>query len=1219
VADGNPHPDPHPNPYPGTCAFETADSRWFHGRRREAGELLSLVVSCRAVLLCSPSGAGKTSLIQAALLGSLQGLRRAVVLPPARVGDPVPSGHEPANVHAFSVFQHLLPPSRLPEAAGWTLAEGLAEILDPEAPCFLILDQFEEIFTTHPDRFPQRKVFFEQLGEALGRHRRLSLLLAMREDFVAQLTPFLPLFPDRLRARLRLDLLDEAAALAAVMLPAKEAGISFRDEATARRLVDDLRRERVAGADGQPVEQLGQYVDPVHLQLVCRRLWDGLPAGASEIGPEQIKKAGGVDATLAGYYAEEVERVAGLSGMDERVLRAWFGRQLITQGGIRRQVLSEDGRAEGIPDAVVAQLVETRLVRREPRHGASWFELAHDRLVEPVRRDNQRWLASHRTDLEQRAALWRSQGRDPRLLLVNSELEAARAESEGRIRSPEEEEFLQACAAEDEKNRRQRHRTRRRIGRLIAATLVLLPLVAARFYGSGLRNGLDAQVRARKATELDLALLLTVAMRPEGEVNGRELSETLESSPRLQRFLHGHAENHHVLGVAFLPGAHGRRLLASGGTDGLVQVWDADTGKPARRPLQGTQQVWTVAFSPDGRWIAFGCRKNGLYLWDMESPFPLRLGPGKVHGGKDIYAVRFSPGGGMLASAGGDGSVQLWDVETRRRLRVLAGSGEWVTSLAFNRDGSLLASGSRDRTIRLWDPESGAALGTLEGEHKDWVTDLAFDPLSPTLASAGLDGTVVFWDLTRQRIRERLEGLSGPLTAVAYSPDGRILAVGGLDGSLTLRDAATLSPLAWPLTGQASFLRSLAFSPDSRTLASGSGSKVVLWNVERSSSLGETARQTLPLDPVTAVAATRDGRWIAVAGTDTSTGKPSVRLVWPDGRLRRGPWSAPATVRSLAVSPDGRLLASGGDDGSLTVRNTASNASNTAWKQAGHRDRVSVLAFHPGGRRLVSASWDGTFALWDARTGRRLAARPAGQDRVLAAAFTPRDGSLLATAGLDRTIRLWRLDGKGLPVPSGAALQGHTDRVSSLAFSPDGATLASGSWDATIALWNLRAEKPERVASLRGHVLPVLHLAFSPDGRTLASAGWDYKIALWDTVRRAPLTPLLSVQHSRIEGLAFPPGLQGRLLAVGADGSLASWRTVPRDWQASACDVANRPLTEREWCTHIGPFPLYDPVCPAAEKPTLARLRAARACTGDWMVEPLLRPFPRLHAFWSQP
>src|SRR5579871_4873511 len=303
------------NPYVGPRPFETG--RTLYGRDRETLELLDLLIAERIVLLCSPSGSGKTSLIQAALRPGLEkeefrvsSIIRVNAEPPPSLEAKVTAEGGTFNRYLFSVLLSLendLPPDlRTPidRLARTDLTSYLQLRAAPTGETVLIFDQFEEILTIDTMNQAARSDFFAQVGEAL-RDRRYWALFSMREDFLAGLDPYLRPIPTRFKTRYRLDLLTEQAAREAIERPAKVAGRPFNGQA-AQILVDNLRMARVQQPDGTILDMPGPYVEPVQLQVVCFRLWDRLPPEAIEITRDDVEANANVDMALEDYFSESM-------------------------------------------------------------------------------------------------------------------------------------------------------------------------------------------------------------------------------------------------------------------------------------------------------------------------------------------------------------------------------------------------------------------------------------------------------------------------------------------------------------------------------------------------------------------------------------------------------------------------------------------------------------------------------------------------------------------------------------------------------------------------------------------------------------------------------------------------------------------------------------------------------------------------------------------------
>jgi hypothetical protein len=379
------------NPFIGPKPFTFEQT--LYGRDWETRMLCNLLLSKRLVLLHSPSGAGKTSLIQAGLWPRLQDTFG--ILPLIRI-NVIPDTHTTStNRYIYSTLRSLDPTGRHDLSDG-KLSDYHFESNEAK-PELWIFDQFEEVLSLEPADDAEKQLFFEQLAELFGQSDNPRwALFAMREDYLGAMEPYLKLLPAGLSSRFRLDLLDPDAALQAIQGPGHRAGFT---KAAARKLVDDLRRARIPRPDGSIDEYLGPYVEPVQLQVVCHRLWERHEPTAKAISRDDIEDVGGVDTALAGYYAEHVAAAAKAAAAaktegSEETIRDWFERRLITADGIRSQVMG--GKDRGLPDEAIKALVDAYLVREEPRRGVIWYELTHDRLIEPIRQNNAAWREENR-------------------------------------------------------------------------------------------------------------------------------------------------------------------------------------------------------------------------------------------------------------------------------------------------------------------------------------------------------------------------------------------------------------------------------------------------------------------------------------------------------------------------------------------------------------------------------------------------------------------------------------------------------------------------------------------------------------------------------------------------------------------------------------------------------------------------------------------------------
>jgi hypothetical protein len=383
------------NPYVGPRSLRREDG--IYGRNREIRELRASLLAHRIVLLYSHSGAGKTSLIEAGLRPEFEG-RGFQVFPTIRVGYEAPPDAGDVNRYLFSTLNSLEEGQQAEEQLDPTelAATNLDEYVRrrdeqiPNSDPLLIFDQFEELFTLDPTDWDDKREFLEEIGRMLEDRGRWALF-AMREDFIAQLDPYVALIPTQLATRYRLELLKASEAVEAIKQPASSVGVDFTD-AAAEHLVNDLRRIQVQRGD-RAVLELGPSVEPVQLQVVCHRVWASLPEDVTLIEPDDIADAGTVNEALAEFYETQVKIAADRTKSDEYAIRTWFEKELITPDGFRTQV--REG-PNGDADSVVQSLQSSHLIRSDRIRGAEWYELSHDRFVEPIQTSNADFMQRRR-------------------------------------------------------------------------------------------------------------------------------------------------------------------------------------------------------------------------------------------------------------------------------------------------------------------------------------------------------------------------------------------------------------------------------------------------------------------------------------------------------------------------------------------------------------------------------------------------------------------------------------------------------------------------------------------------------------------------------------------------------------------------------------------------------------------------------------------------------
>ena len=632
----------------------------------------------------------------------------------------------------------------------------------------------------------------------------------------------------------------------------------------------------------------------------------------------------------------------------------------------------------------------------------------------------------------------------------------------------------------------------------------------------------------------------------EGEKGADSREDPLPPGARLRlgsaQFRHGGP----VTSIAYSPDG---KLIASGDRNGVIQLWDPETGRRVRTITVRWDLVLSLAFSPDGKTLVAGTGDGVIHSYDptdgseqIFSRYVVAIGT--------VNSVAFSPDGKSLAAGGWRKTAKIWDVSSGKiptpfgRLTLSPHEGP-VESVAFSPDGKLLASGSGDKLVRLWDPATGKRVRRLKG-HYGPVRSVTFSPDGKTLASTGDDGKVVIWEVDTGTYALTIHLKGRIFHHVAFSPDGETIAAGADDGTIRLWEVASGDP-GRTLQGHGDQVSSIAFSPDGKTLASGSADHTIqIWDLE-------TGKERFPSAGhrglVCSLDFSPDGKVLATAGTDRtvhlwdpSSGEETLALTGHEG-----------TIRSVTFSPDGKTLASASADKTVRIWDRASGEERlrfpfpegvdgpyaglayspdgkaiVCWFAWNHLGRWEVegdearlawettwpakpppeagvghppqgwpdsVALSPDGRTVATPMHDKGLWIGDAGNGTMIAEVP-GTRKVdfkvgTAAVFSP-DSSILAFAGRDRRVHLLEV-----ATLNESRMRGdHGGAIPTIAFAPDGRTVASGGRDGSVRIWEVATG--EELAHLAGHKGDVHCVAISPDGRTLASASVDSTVILWD-------------------------------------------------------------------------------------------------------------------------
>ncbi|OQY87754.1 MAG: hypothetical protein B6D41_11485 [Chloroflexi bacterium UTCFX4] len=1194
-----------PNPYVGPRPFQTGEK--MYGRERETRELLNLLIAERIVLLYSPSGAGKTSLIQAALFPKLRE-EEFVVLPTMRVNSepPVIDKNETRatfNRYALSTLLSLeeaQPREKrlsLTQLAGLTFHEYLKQRADlQDKNPVLLFDQFEEIITTAPMERDAKFLFFEQIGEAL-RDRSRWALFSMREDYIAGLDPYIRPLPTRFSTRYRLDVLNTDAAREAIQQPARDAGVTFTDSA-AQKLINDLRQVHIQRPDGTMETQPGLYVEPVQLQVVCLRLWNNLGANDTEISESDIAQVGDVNSALASYYALRVSAVASATNESERAIREWFDRQLITEQGIRGQVLMEPERSRGLSNAAIRMLVDAHLVRADERRGATWYELAHDRLIEPLRSNNATWFQENLSAFQQQADLWERQERPDGLLLRGKAWDEGYlwAQQHATELTPVEQAFFKESDQEHfrmEKERRTQSRIRylafgATILSVIAILGIIVALIALAQLGSSLQETDEAraeaiakgdeansarlqaqqQERVTKMTNAALSQLnvdpetsLLLAMQAYSTTQSAQTDDILRQAvieSRVRGTLRGHTDS--VDSVAISPDG---KLFATASGDSTAILWDAARGKQVYVLKGHTAPVWGIAFSPDGKTVLTTSADNTARLWDLTKCNGDTCPAREIKGhSAPVWGGAFSPNGEVFATVGEDGIAKLWETETGQFLGDLDTHAQGINAVAFSPDGKYFATASSDQTAQVTDltacDNGKCSVQPFETQAALW--SVAFSPDSKYMVVASDDQNAYKINLAANSIENQLSGHSDSVLSVAYSPDGKYIATGSRDGTARVWDANTGQTIAI-LRGHDNSVWSVAFTPDSRLLLTGSADTTArVWDIS-----DNDAQRVLrgTLNKALGAAYSGDGKRVI------STGADSVARVWDaaTSALIEKLVGHKGWVSDGALNRDGTRAATSSFDGTARIWDLTNCAPDCSFIELkGHEGIVRSIAYSPDDKFVLTASDDRTARVWDATTGALVKTLTGHEGEVYHASFS-RDGKWIVTTGNDRVAIIW----DATTGEQKFVLRGHTSAVNNASFNANATLVVTASDDRTARIWDIADCAPNSSCpfkELKGHLGAVTGAVFTHDGKNIVTSSADKTARVWDA-NTLETVSILRGHTDKVQTVETSPDDQF-VLTASSDKTV---RIVPLAIQ-KVLELARlrvtRALTCDEWAFNLG-------------------------------------------------
>ena len=1224
-------PTPGEPPFKGLQFFDQADSDLFFGREAQTTKLLHRLEDAQSLsVIIGASGSGKSSLVRAGLIPALKKGKVLTVAPKPLYGSLDWQVHViTPTAHPLEALATELTRDSESVTATATLMDDLAQ--DPRSltlflsrpqpmrHVILVIDQFEELFTICRDEF-EREAFIDNLlatitphsvgpvKEELDEQGNITLVLTLRADFYAHLAQYPELREAVAQQQDYIGPMTSEDLRRAIEEPARHGHWEFEPG-----LVDLILRD------------VGN--EPGALPLLSHALLETWKRRAGHrLTLRGYADAGGVRGAIA-YTAENVYQ--NLSPKEQIITRNLFLRLTELGAGTddtrRRasfgELISRPEDAEEVR-GVLNILAEARLITL----GEDTVEVAHEALIRewPTLRE---WLAQDREGLilhrhlTETAHEWELMEREISVLYRGSRLAQANewAAINPLALNVQEKAFLEASTqqsylqeqereaqlqreleaaqklAETERRSLIRLRSRNRVITTIGFIAIILALVAGMFGTQSNQNALASQNNAETAqvakenafqaqgtaqaasTQAIADFTRSEAQRLASEANSLLLSHGDSNltallavrSLRMQYTSSGDAllgsltnlsappwefKSHtaDLWSVAFsLDG----KYLVTGSSDGTARLWDLATGETVHIFEGHSGQVGEVKFSPDGKTLLVGSAQ-AAHLWDVASGQLLQVFT-EIKGGG---SVAFSPDGKYIVTASfDDKNARLWDVATGRSLRTLVCNGP-VIRVAYSTDGKYILTGTTNSTAQLWDPTTGKQV-------RDFVISsgieaLTFSPDSTSIAFGTSKGTAQIWSISTGELVREFSGHEGLVLGIKFSADGRFLLTGSGDRTARLWDIATGQTI-YVFAGHGNTVQDVAFSLDGKLIATAGNDGIArVWKLE---TFPGGAKFNVAAGAVQA-SFSPDGKQIVVAvqdGTtrifDRTTGQIIMSLNGP----------ADTEIRGAVFSPDGRQVLTASNDGVARLWDLATGKELRRFE--GHTDLVNKAIFSPDGKYIVTASYDGTARVWDVQTGQTIVTYThQGPGHVNRVAFSP-DGKIVATSGDNGTVHTWDLfTGKDI-----MNFEGHTDDVRGIAFSPDGKYLVTASIDGSVRLWEATTGK--EVRRFAGHPGGATGAAFSPDGKYVASGGVDGIAKLWDVQSGQEIRRFVG---GSIEIVTVTFSSDGKyILTASFDGNVRLWLVDVDETIRAICGLLTRDLTSEERVQ----FGISDkaPTCPA--------------------------------------
>ncbi len=540
--------------------------------------------------------------------------------------------------------------------------------------------------------------------------------------------------------------------------------------------------------------------------------------------------------------------------------------------------------------------------------------------------------------------------------------------------------------------------------------------------------------------------------------------------------------------------------------DGTARLWDL-TG--AERAIFVGHQSWvrSAEFSPNSQYVVTASKDGTARLWNLRGQ---ELATLRGHQSW-VRNARFSPNGQLIVTASADGTARLWDL-SGRPVAVLHGHHNWVRNAEFSPTGDCVLTASADGTARLWDL-SGKALAILQG-HYQGLYDAHFSPNGQLIVTTSSDKTARLWN-RKGKALVILRGHQQDVYQAEFSGDRQLLVTVSADRTTRIWDLSDKGNVT--LRGHTHWVRNAHFNI--------SGDRIVTTSRDKTARIWDkTGKELVVLeghqDWVRNAAFSPNGQFVVTASADKTA------QLWSTSGMKLTTFQGHHdVVLEVQFSPDGQYILTASKDKTARVWNASGRSLAVLRK---HQDAVYSASFSPDGQFIVTASGDCTACVWDI-IGREMATC-IGHEQPIYSAVLNSDNEFLVTASADKTARVWDITGKLV-----AILAGHHSVVYQARFSPDENLIVTASADKTACIWSRTGQK---LAVLYGHQGLISTAEWSPDGQMIVTASEDGTARLWDRMGRELAT--LQGHQGWVRTAEFSPDGHW-VVTASTDGTARLW------------------------------------------------------------------------------